>query len=347
MPPARMPRERAQQVVGAVNNAIRAGYTLGGIPSAIEVAAQALGWTGYTVRDRLKAAKRWYGLEPDDPEPEDYTIPEIQPLAKPRVIVRVASAARPEGEAIKLTVIGDTHVAPGQDLSRFRWFARHVGETQPDRVIQIGDLGEFASVSGHERPGSLQQKQKPSFQQDLEAIEEALARYRQILPIGPQLHICEGNHEDRIDRFENNSAETAGVLRQQFNDLLARYDVRQTPYRGYLFLGGVGFTHVPMTLMERPFNGKTLNGVSNDLCWSLVFGHTHRHAFLNVPKIGPQQRIEVLNVGTAAPFGWFPDYNVSEQGGYSWGVCDVTVQGGHIMGHRFIPLTELEARYGD
>ena len=58
-------------------------------------------------------------------------------------------------------------------VDRWKWFARHVGQTNPDRVIQIGDLGEFASVSGHEKPGTIQQKTKPKFQDDLACVEEA------------------------------------------------------------------------------------------------------------------------------------------------------------------------------
>jgi hypothetical protein len=346
MPPARMSRERAEQVVGAVDNAIRAGYQMGGMPSAIEAAARALNWPPYTVRDRLEAAKRWYDLEPI-PYTDTYAVPEIAPISKPRVIVRASSAARPDGDPIRLTVIGDTHIAPGQDLARFSWFARHVAATKPDRVIQIGDLADLHSVSGHEKPGSAQQKAKPSFQQDLEATEEALALYRKEMPDGPPLHITEGNHEDRMDRWDSQVAETSGVLRMQWNDLMARYNVRQTHYRGYLFIGGCAFTHVPMNLMERPFNGRTINPIVNDLVFSCVWGHSHRFAYLTAPKIGPSQSIEALNVGCAAPFGWYPHYNVSEQGAYTWGIVECTVHGGHIINHRFITMVDLERMYGD
>jgi hypothetical protein len=345
MPAPRCSRAQCEQVVGALNAAIKAGYRIGGYPSAYEAAAKAIDIPVYTIRDRLESAKRWYGLVPIDNLPEHAPIPVIEPISKPRVIVRASSAARPDGDPIRLTVIGDCHIAPGQDLSRFSWFARHVAATKPDRVIQIGDLADLHSVSGHEKPGSAQQKAKPAFQQDMEATEEALALYRKEMPDGPPLHITEGNHEDRLDRWDSQVAETSGVLRNQWNDLMARYNVRQTPYRGYLFIGSVGFTHIPMTLMERPYNGKTLNPLANDLTMSCVMGHSHRHAFLNVGKIGPQQRIEILNVGCAAPHGWFPDYNVSEQGGYSWGIVDLTIHGGHIVGHTFIDMLTLESRY--
>jgi hypothetical protein len=97
--------------------------------------------------------------------------------------------------------------------------------------------------------------------------------------------------------------------------------------------------------MEKPFNGRTLNTIVNDLTFSLCFAHTHRHAFIAAPKIGPAMRIEVLNVGSAMPHGTFPPYNVSEQGGQTWGFCDVVVHGGHIVGHTFIDMLTLETRY--
>ncbi len=345
MAPSRLPRELLEQVLTAVNNAIRAGYRTGGIPSAITKAAEALGLEPYMVRDRLRMLERRYGMVPD-PDPTDYSAPEFQPVAKPRVIVRAASSARPEGEAIRITVFGDTHCAPGQDAERFKWFARHVGETRPHKVVQIGDIGEFASLERHSPLGSLQQKARPKFQDDLASVEEALALYRNELgDVGIHHHITLGNHEQRILTFEGLTAEVEGTMWPQFTDVLARYDWRWTDYRGYLFIGGVGFTHVPQSLREQPYNGKTLQPVANDLCWSLVWGHTHRLAYLSVPKLGPAQSVQVLNVGSAMPHGYFPPYNVSEQGAYTWGIVDCTLQGGHITSHRFIPMTELEARY--
>lgn len=348
MPTPTLSRARAQAAVDALNTAIRAGYRVGPSPSATEAAADSLGINASTLRGRLKTAQRIYNLVPDpDIEPPDPEPLVIEPVViKPRVIVRASSAARPEGEATRLVIIGDAHQAPGMSVDRWKWIARHVGSIIPDRVVQIGDLGEFHSLSGHERPGSVQQKAKPKFQDDLACVEEALAAYRSVLgQTRIPHHITLGNHEHRIWTHESLVAEVEGSLVPQFTDVLARYDWRWTEYRQYVFVNGVALTHVPQALMERPFNGRTLNPIINDLTTSLIFGHSHRHAFINAPKIGPQQRIEVLNVGTAAPHGWFPDYAISEQGGLSWGICEATVQAGHIVRHEFIDMVEMERRY--
>jgi len=345
MPPARMSRERAEQVVGACNAAIRAGYRMSGSPSAIEAVARALEWPAYTVRDRLEAAERWYDLKPIDNLPESFAIPVIEPVSKPRVIVR-AGSAQPEGEAIRVTLIGDTHQQPGMSADRFKWIARHVGETEPDRVIQLGDIGEWSSVERHSPPGSLNQKGRPSFQDDLASVEEALAVYGQNLGKVPQPHhLVGGNHEERILTAEGSTAELVGTLWGQFQDMLARYDWRYTPYRNFLFINSVGLTHVPQSLMEKPIGGETEQGICNKLLFSCVYGHTHRFSFRSVSKIGPQMGVQLLNVGSAMPAGYYAKYNVSEQGHPTFGIVDATFRGGHIVAHRFIPMTELEARY--
>ena len=83
MPPARMSRERAEQVVGAVNNAIKAGYQMGGMPSAIEAAARALNWPPYTVRDRLEATA---GMVPEKRflKPREEQVPRCAPAIRSR-----------------------------------------------------------------------------------------------------------------------------------------------------------------------------------------------------------------------------------------------------------------------
>lgn len=345
MPAPRMTREKCQQIVETVNNCIRAGYRIGSYPSAYEAAAKAIDLPVYTIRDRLESAKRWYGLEPIPNPPDDLPVPEIAPISKPRVIVR-AAASSPEGESIRVTLIGDTHQQPGMSTDRFKWIARHVGETQPDRVIQLGDLGEWSSLERHSAPGSIQQKGRPSFQDDLASVEEALSVYGQNLGKCPQPHhVTGGNHEHRITAAQDATAELVGSLWGQFQDALARYDWRYTDYRNFLFINSVGLTHVPQSLMEKPIGGETEQGICNKLLFSLVYGHTHRFSFRSVSKIGPQMGVQLLNVGSAMPHGYYARYNVSEQGHPTFGIVDATFRGGHIVAHRFIPMTELESRY--
>lgn len=331
-------RELAQQAVDAMSHARALGKGNRHASSMIGVASG-------TLATRLESARRLYGMTPTDaPAP---VVEEIPP-ARVRVRVRVKARRFADDAPITTVVaIGDSHQQPGMSVDRFRWISRYVIATQPDKVVHMGDLGEFSSVSRHEAPGSLQQKIRPSFMNDLGSVEEALAAYRKELGDCPIEHrIVLGNHEERVRTFETGTAELEGALWPMLMDVLARYDFRATEYREYLAIEGCMFTHVPMTLREQPYNGKTLNPLSNDLTWSLCFAHTHRFAFLNVPKIGRDNRITILNAGSSMPHGFYPVHNKSEQGATTWGVVSLKIQLGQIIQHEFVPLTELEDRYG-
>ena len=43
---------------------------------------------------------------------------------------------------------------------------------------------------------------------------------------------------------------------------------------------------------------------------------------------------------------FYPVHNKSEQGATTWGVVSLKIQLGQIIQHEFVPLTELEDRYG-
>lgn len=63
MPTVSLPRALAEQAVKTLEECLRAGYTLGGVPSAVTEAANRVGIDRSTFRSRVVAAKRLYGLE--------------------------------------------------------------------------------------------------------------------------------------------------------------------------------------------------------------------------------------------------------------------------------------------
>lgn len=271
------------------------------------------------------------------PPPEVFVAPQ-----KPRVVVKAG------GEVVRVCAIGDLHDSPKlTDKSRFTWIGRHIATTKPDKVVQIGDFGDWNSCSTHEAIGSIDYAERPSYKRDVDSMEQALnAMYRET---GGDftMHLLEGNHEDRIDRFENAHPETNGLLREQIDGLYARFNWRPMRFGQWLFIAGVGFTHVPKTIMGRPYGGKfSENQIGNDAVFSIVYGHTHRAAFRRAPKIGPQQSIEILNLGSAMPDGYVASYAGTAMTGWTYGIYDLRLRGGHIENHRFISMHELEELYG-
>lgn len=248
----------------------------------------------------------------------------------------------------KVIAIGDTHDQPGMPKDRFRWIARHCAEIIPNRIVQIGDFASWDSVSTHDAPGSLNHSMRPSFKADMESCEEAMCIfYKEIKHLNIPMELTAGNHEERIQRFENKNAETVGTLYMQFEELCARYRWRLHPYGQWLFIDGVGFTHVPKNIMGKPYGGQNAeNQIANHATHSIVFGHTHRSSFRKAPKIGINNSIEVLNLGSAMPDGYVAKYAGTATSGWSYGIYELNIKSGHIVSHRFLDMRSLQEKYG-
>ena len=247
----------------------------------------------------------------------------------------------------RVIAIGDTHDQPGMPKDRFKWIGRHCAKVIPHRIVQIGDFASWDSVSTHEAPGSVAHSMRPSFRSDIESCEEAMCLFfKEIKDLSIPMELTGGNHEERIQRFENKNAETVGTLYIQFEELCARYRWRLHTYGQWLFVDGVGFTHVPKNVMGKPYGGQNSeNQIANHATHSVVFGHTHRSSFRKTPKIGINNSIEVLNLGSAMPDGYVAKYAGTATSGWSYGIYELSLKAGHITSHRFISMRELRELY--
>lgn len=345
MAPPPIPRELLAQAIQALQNAIDAGYLTKGLPSAHQKAAEALGLDHGTFRHRVrKALAAGFTLTEKAIQPEP--APEIHSIPKPRI--RVQAYTRPEGKVYRIMGIGDAHDGPNlPDKSRFKWMARHAAATMPDAIVQIGDLFTFDSLNRFDKPGSLPQKTRPSFMLDIESGEEALSAFAKYCPSSIPKHVTLGNHCTRPLKYETGDASIEGALWPKVTDLLARYNWRWHDEGEFLFIGAVGFVHSPRTIRNKEFGGETMNGVANKACFSTVYGHTHRGQILHAPKYGPQGGVTLVNLGTCMPTGYVAEYAKVATTSWTYGIYDLVIQGGHITGHRFISMDELERLYGD
>lgn len=282
-------------------------------------------------------------------EQEAYT-PNLGELGtdKPRVRVRAYNPmAGREMPSRRVIVIGDMHRKPGLDVGTMRWIGRYVAEAKPDNVIQIGDFFDFESCEFHSAAGSAGQVHRPSFQDDIAAGEEALDEYHRETGIGEIPHdVVFGNHEYRVWRLEELAPNLTGVLTTQLEQFFARYRWRTTAYRHWLFMEGVGFTHVPMSIMQKPIGGRyPENTIGNQATHSIVFGHTHRWNHVTVPKIGINNSITVTNVGSAMPYGYVPSYADGATTGYSYGIADLRLHAGRVESANLISMFDLMEKY--
>ena len=54
-----------------------------------------------------------------------------------------------------------------------------------------------------------------------------------------------------------------------------------------------------------------------------------------------------MNVGTCLEYGEIEDYALNNVTGWSYGVTQLTIADGHIIGHNQISMIELREKYGN
>ncbi len=297
------------------------------------------------INHHLHIARERNLIPPVEPEP----VIEVEIPQRPVVRVRAYNPLNaPDAPSRRVVFFSDTHVKPGMAFQHFKWIGRYVTENRPDNVVHPGDFLECESCEFHTAPGSATHSRRPSFAEDIESGVEALEAYHAEIPIGEIPHdIIYGNHEFRIWRYEEAAPNLKDVLTLQLEQMFARYRWRSTPYRQWLFLEGVGITHVPHTIMQKPIGGRyPENTIGNQSTHSVIFGHTHRYNHLTVPKIGVNNSITVTNVGCAMPYGYTPPYADGATTGLTYGIVDMTLRAGRVESSNFISMLDLQRRYG-
>lgn len=313
-----------------------------GCGGVISHAARKIGIPEATMRGRYREARAWrqhHGHEPIKP-PEVVTIERV----KPRVRMQVAS---PTGNGYRVLAIGDAHDDPHIPKDRFRWFGKHAAAMKADYVVQIGDWATLDSLNSHIPNETLQAKQKSPFVDDLTSLAESIAEFKR----GLGKHECKkvvtlGNHERRAALYEDANPESAGLLTGPLLSAFHSEGWETRPYGEIFYLAGVGFVHAALNRLGKTYGGKNSEQtIANDSVHDLVIGHSHVARQIRVAKIGPYNHVTVLNLGCALPDGHVEDYARDSLSGWTWGVYELFIRGGHIESAKFVSMLELEQLY--
>jgi len=308
-------------------------------------AAREIGIPRTTLASRIETAKTEGYIQQeikvvDTPEEEYKTV-----YLKHRYVIH----QRPKGDNVNCRVlaIGDSHDGPEiPDKSRFYAMGKYARENQVDHIIQIGDFTSMDSMSTHDPNWTIKGHDKPSFKDDLASFSEALLSFDDGLG-GYEVpkHITLGNHEDRIARFVNNNPELAQLLFEEVYGLFDKFGWSYSPFGEFFFIGDVGFTHVPLNQMGKPYGGmNSENSIARDSLHDVVFGHSHKRVDRTFPKLG-HNYITVINLGCSMPDGHVEDYAKHSVTGWSYGVYDITIENGRIKEQSWIPMTKLMREY--
>lgn len=147
------------------------------------------------------------------------------------------------------------------------WIRRH----QPHTIHLLGDLIDFYPISNHLTDPTRSQ----ALQQDLDAARDFLGELCGVAPKA-HVHLTEGNHENRLERYLWRKAEELSHLRAlrltellDLKDLQVRYHTEQEPYK----VGELWLTHGSLV---RKHSAYTARAMVEKVGGSVLIGHTHR-----------------------------------------------------------------------
>lgn len=273
----------------------------------------------------------------------------------PLSVVQPAAAltpVAPSGRSQRILAVGDLHQDPRHPdrLDVLTWIARHASEHRYDRIIQVGDWSTFDSVNQHDDNSTQAARYKPPVKDDLSNLLAAHQAFRRGMTddYRPKLDFLLGNHENRLERFENSNPEAQGTFTLARDETFSQFGWRTRPYGELFYVEGVAFTHHPTNGAGRAFGGKTgPQRAANEATVPVVSGLTHRRQVHDSPKIGPIDVISMVEIGCGLPWGTVEAYAKMSLTGWWWGIVPMTVQGGQITDLNFMSMLTLRARYSD
>lgn len=361
MPTPPLKLEVAAEAVERVNTKLREGYRPQGMTGngrgAVSEAAEQAIRDGFCQSEgafvtRIRKARLSHGLEPDETlyRSQRYQ----QPV--PRAVVYDApppepAMMRPDGKAVRVLAIGDLHQDPRhpERIEVLTWIARYASLHRFDHIVQIGDWSTWDSVNQHDRNDTAAARHKPSIARDMENLKESLAAWRAgIAPdYKPRQTVLLGNHENRLERFENANPEALGSFTAERDQAFLQYGWKTRPYGELFYIQNVAFTHHPVNGAGRAFGGETgPQRAANKTTVPVVSGHTHKRQVHDAGKIGPVDVISMVEIGCALPWGTVESYAKHGMTGWYYGICPMTVQGGVITDLAFVSMLTLERDFG-
>lgn len=263
-----------------------------------------------------------------------------------------------KGTTLKILVIGDSHVEPDQDLSRFEVLGRFVASRQPDAIISIGDFLSLDSLSAWDRDkrktmeGKRYWKEIECGNTALDLLDKEVTKFNEkagrkhTKRYYPERYFINGNHEDRLDRYLDANPTFDGVeISLEYTLKLHERGYKIVEYKHHLVLDDIAFTHIPIANNGRPVGGKYVCNKSLDLYnYSVVFGHTHRLEIANKHRHGGEHLQQAVNCGCF--FENIPEYMKGTTTDYWRGVLMLNTYQNMRFDIETISLGRLKREYG-
>ena len=200
---------------------------------------------------------------------------------------------------MNLLIIGDPHAHPDYDNSRFTTLGKYIAREKPQIIVCIGDMADMPSLSSYDRgtKGFEGRRYKKDVSAVIDAQKKLFTPINRVRGYKPKLHMCMGNHEDRIVRAVNTTTELDGAI--GLHDL--KYEAfgwKVTPFKRSVVIQGISFSHYFTSgVAGRPISSVHIgHALVTKLHCSAVQGHSH--LFNHSEQTRPDgQKIFGLSVG--------------------------------------------------
>jgi len=206
---------------------------------------------------------------------------------------------------MKHLIIADTQCKPDQDFTHLEALGRYIVAKKPDVIVHIGDHFDMPSLSSYDRGKKAFEGRRIKEDLDagykgmalitgpLEKLQESQRRNKKKV-YSPRMIFCMGNHEDRIDRFTNDTPELHGFLGTKLLNLES-YGWEVCDFLQPVMENGIFYVHYlanPMT--GKPYGGTALNVLKN-VGRSFVVGHKQCLDIAIKPSIDGKMQIGIVN----------------------------------------------------
>jgi len=173
-------------------------------------------------------------------------------------------------------LIPDLQITPNTANDHLRWIGSYILEKKPDVIVNIGDMADMASLSSYN-------KGKKSFEgrrvkEDFECVKKANEILFEKLINDKHWNRCEthitlGNHEARILRAIENSAEFEGLFGIEDLEYNDWYD-HVHDFLKPVYIDGVGYCHYFYPHgSSKAYSGESITTRMKNIGFSFTQGH--------------------------------------------------------------------------
>jgi predicted phosphodiesterase len=224
----------------------------------------------------------------------------------------------------------DLHAPYHSELAFATWLAV-IPATRPDRIVIMGDAVDFYAVSSHSKRPS----RRRDLQHEIAAALGCLDRIeRAAAAVGAQVDYCEGNHENRLERYLCDRApELYGLVTARDLLRVRERGWRWHPYHQAFRIGKMAYVH-DLDYAGPNATTQSLEAFGNNV----TFGHTHRGQVIYGGTAEGNDHVGIT-------CGWLGDFDEISytspakarrhwQHGFSWQMQDAT----GVTWAQFVPI---------